>query len=247
MANRFLSAVGLGGAARRTVIAVPVGDRVVDVVVRRNARAKHFILRLTRAGDGAIVTVPARGSLSTARDFVTRHAGWLQSRMAAPVAAAAIAETLPLRGRTVAVRLTGATRGLVRLVETEGEAALLVAGGDHAHRRLTDHLRKEARADIEAAVARHAAALGVRPTAIHIKDTRTRWGSASVRGALNFSWRLVMAPPFVLDYVVAHEVAHLREMNHSPRFWTICRALAPRTDEARAWLTAHGAGLHRLV
>ena len=106
-------------------------------------------------------------------------------------------------------------------------------------------LRHEARLAFGEAVARHAAALGVEPRGIAIRDQKTRWGSASAAGRLNFSWRAVMAPPFVLDYLAAHEVAHLREMNHGPRFWSLCRGLCPETDAAERWLKAEGRGLHR--
>ena len=78
-----------------------------------------------------------------------------------------------------------------------------------------------------------------------MRDTRTRWGSCSAKGALSFSWRLVMAPPFVLDYLAAHEVAHLKEMNHSPRFWRVVHDLCPHTADAENWLKRHGSELHR--
>ena len=78
------------------------------------------------------------------------------------------------------------------------------------------------------------------------KDTRSRWGSCTSDGRLAFSWRIVMAPPYVIDYLAAHEVAHLAEMNHGPRFWTACRRLCPRTDEAKAWLKRHGTMLHAI-
>ena len=99
--------------------------------------------------------------------------------------------------------------------------------------------------DVHSAVARHADALRVRPTKITLRDTRSRWGSCSSTGGLNFSWRLILAPTYVLDYLAAHEVAHLREMNHSPRFWKLVEKLCPRTAEAELWLKRHGPGLHR--
>ena len=118
--------------------------------------------------------------------------------------------------------------------------------GDPAHvaRRVTDFLKREARRDLEAAVARHAEALGVRPRSITIRDTVSRWGSCSTTGALNFSWRIVLAPPDVLDYLAAHEVAHLKEMNHSERFWALVEQLMPGMEAQRDWLRMHGAGLH---
>ncbi|MEM6627859.1 MAG: M48 family metallopeptidase, partial [Pseudomonadota bacterium] len=101
-----------------------------------------------------------------------------------------------------------------------------------------------ARTDLSDRVAVHAQTLGVEPTSIAIKDTRSRWGSCSAEGRLNFSWRLVCAPPFVLDYVAAHEVAHLVEMNHSDRFWTQVAHCIPDVKPARVWLRENGAALH---
>jgi predicted metal-dependent hydrolase len=112
-------------------------------------------------------------------------------------------------------------------------------------RRVRDFLEREAKRDLQAAVARHTAALGIPARRITVRDTRSRWGSCSAKGYLNFSWRLILAPPFVLDYLAAHEVAHLKEMNHSPRFWREVHALCPRTEEAERWLKRHGTDLHR--
>jgi predicted metal-dependent hydrolase len=110
-------------------------------------------------------------------------------------------------------------------------------------RRVTNWLRGEARRDLERAVARHADALGRQPTRIRVADPKSRWGSCSSKGALTFSWRLVLAPPRVLDYLVAHEVAHLREMNHGRRFWSLVERLDPDYEVARAWLNNSGVAL----
>ncbi|MGO9486982.1 MAG: M48 family metallopeptidase [Rhodomicrobium sp.] len=123
---------------------------------------------------------------------------------------------------------------------------ILVTGDlDHAPRRFSDWLRNEVRRDIAVSVAKHAQVLGCAPKRIAVRDQATRWGSCSTSGTLSFSWRLIFAPPFVLDYVAAHEVAHLREMNHGPRFWRIVKDAAPTTQKARVWLKSHGAELHR--
>lgn len=226
---------------------VLAGDRIVEVTVRRNARARRYTLRLDRRGDGAVVTIPRRGSLAEAKAFVTRHAQWIAERLAARPEMPDVPVVVPIRGVVHKVLSTGSPRGRIRMAALGDSPAIEVPGeAPHVRRRLTDHLRKEARADLAAAVARHAETLGVRPTAIRLKDTTSRWGSASARGVLAFSWRLVMAPPFVLDYVAAHEVAHLREMNHSDHFWAICEGLCPATEAAKTWLNKNGAGLHRL-
>jgi predicted metal-dependent hydrolase len=87
--------------------------------------------------------------------------------------------------------------------------------------------------------------MGVRFTSLTVRDTSSRWGSCSSARALSYSWRLVLAPPFVLDYVAAHEVAHLIEMNHGRAFWTLVEAHCARAGEARRWLKTHGRNLHR--
>jgi predicted metal-dependent hydrolase len=122
---------------------------------------------------------------------------------------------------------------------------IMVAGAAaHLRRRVIDFLKREARRDLEPRVLHYARALGVAVTAIRLRDQTSRWGSCTVTGHLSFSWRLIMAPPFVLDYLAAHEVSHLIEMNHSRRFWRLCEWLCPQTRQARAWLNAEGAKLH---
>lgn len=124
---------------------------------------------------------------------------------------------------------------------------MILTGGDprHTPRRVQDFLKREASADLESAVAHYTQALGVRARSTTLRDQRTRWGSCASSGRLNFSWRLILAPPHVLDYLAAHEVCHLREMNHSDRFWALVYGVCPATDAAEAWLKANGAGLHR--
>jgi len=108
-----------------------------------------------------------------------------------------------------------------------------------------DFLMREAKRDLEAAALRHAGKVGVMPRRITLRDTTSRWGSCSSTGSLNFSWRLIMAPSFVLDYLAAHEVAHLLYMNHSPSFWKLVGKLSAHVERGEAWLKANGAGLLR--
>ena len=190
--------------------------------------------------------MPARASLKGARDFAQRHAAWIGARLArlpTPVAFAP-GETTPLRGLDHVIVHRPDARGVVW---TEAEGPYLCVAGDlaHAPRRVADFLKREARRDLTAAVARHAGALAVKPRRLSLRDTTSRWGSCSSTGALNFSWRLILAPPYVLDYLAAHEVAHMAHMNHSPLFWALARRLSPDVERAEAWLKAHGASLHR--
>jgi predicted metal-dependent hydrolase len=137
-------------------------------------------------------------------------------------------------------------RGVVWLEASERGPLICVSGErPHVARRVADFLKREARKDLEAAVARHSKRLGVKPRRIVLRDTVSRWGSCSSTGGLNFSWRLILAPPFVLDYLAAHEVAHIVHMNHSPMFWKLTRRLHSETDRAEVWLKIHGPNLHR--
>ena len=111
---------------------------------------------------------------------------------------------------------------------------------------LVGRVRLAAERRLITSVGPHATALGVTPRAIRLKDTRSRWGSCAPDGTLAFSWRLVMAPDWVLDYVVAHEVAHLRELNHSARFWAHVDRLTPHRDAAVEWLRVEGPALLRV-
>jgi predicted metal-dependent hydrolase len=112
-------------------------------------------------------------------------------------------------------------------------------------RRIGDFLKREARRDLEAASRRYAAELGVAARRVTVRDQSSRWGSCSTAGALSYSWRLILAPPFVLDYLAAHEVAHLVEMNHSRRFWRVVERICPAAHAAKVWLDANGPDLHR--
>lgn len=123
---------------------------------------------------------------------------------------------------------------------------ICVSGGpQHGPRRLMDWLRNQAKADLTERTQQHAANLGCRAKRIAVRDQSTRWGSCSTTGTISYSWRLIFAPAEVLDYVAAHEVAHLREMNHGPRFWRLVRETMPDMQRARAWLKQNGAELHR--
>ena len=220
---------------------VRLGGQAVRVGIRRNPRARRISLSIL--GGEVRLTLPPGASEATGLAFLESRGEWVAGRLQqtpAPVPFR-LGETVPFRGKPRQICLDPALRDPLRLEDDR----ILLASPAGCSRLVEGWLRHEARRAFEEAVARHAAALGVRPGCIAIRDQKTRWGSASAAGRLNFSWRAVMAPPFVLDYLAAHEVAHLREMNHSPRFWSLCRRLCPETDAAERWLKTEGRGLHR--
>lgn len=223
------------------------------VQIKRVATARRFTLRVRAATRDAVLTMPPRGSLTRAKIFVERHAAWIGARLArlpvpTPFGPGA---AIPLRGVLHEIVHHPEARGTV-WVETDkiddGIALphLCVSGAAaFVARRVQDFLIRQARLDLEAAVRRHAGALGLQPKRMTLRDTTTRWGSCSSSGALSFSWRLVMAPPYILDYLAAHEVAHLKHMNHSDAFWALTERLVPDYARAEAWLKTHGIGLMR--
>ena len=218
------------------------------VQIKRVAAARRFTLRVRAASRDAVLTMPVRGSLVRARLFVDRHAGWIGVRLARlPVATPfGPGVSVPVRGVPHEIVHRPGARGTVWTeAGNDGEGPKLCVSGEvpFVARRVQDWLMRQARADLAAAVARHAAALGAAPKRLTLRDTTSRWGSCSSAGALNFSWRLVMAPPHVLDYLAAHEVAHLRHMNHSAAFWAVVEGLYPEVKAAEAWLKKHGTGL----
>lgn len=225
--------------------AVELSGQIVSFAVRRSTRARRARL-VVHPWDGVEVVLPSRSAAGEAERIVRRHGAWLLARLAerpAPPAPLADGSEIPWRGGTVVLRVrAGRGRAGVR----DGELAVSVADPSDpvAVARAVERVGKaEARRLFEADVAAAAAALGVHPTGIAIRDTRTRWGSCSSRGTLSFSWRIVLAPPAVLRYVAVHEVCHLVEPNHQPQFWALVERLLPGWREQRTWLRRHGPSL----
>jgi predicted metal-dependent hydrolase len=219
--------------------------RRIPVAIKRNPRARRMILRVDEALGMPVLTLPTRTAVSTAERFLKLHLEWLDQnvRLLAPRAPFVDGATFPLRGILCTIRARGG-RGLIELQRRSTGYLLSVPGDpEFLARRVSDWLRREARSDLSAAVARHEKAIGKKAARIRIADPKSRWGSCSSDRVLTFSWRLVLAPPRVLDYLAAHEVAHLRIMNHGPRFWQLVEELAPHHEKARAWLNDTGAGL----
>jgi predicted metal-dependent hydrolase len=224
-------------------------DKAVYLVrVRRHRQARRYTLRIDAPSREVVLTIPPRGSLKEARDFAQKHGAWIAARLGRLPKAAPFAHgtEVPLRG--VPHRIVHRPgRGTVWAEDgDDGKRLLCVAGqSPHVDRRVADFLKREARRDLEAASRRYAAALGVGIKRVSVRDQSSRWGSCSNSGVLSFSWRLVLAPPFVLDYLAAHEVAHLVELNHSPRFWRLLKRISPDCERAKVWLDSNGTELHR--
>jgi predicted metal-dependent hydrolase len=226
-------------------------DGAIHLVrLRRHRQARRYTLRVVAVTREAVLTMPPRGSFREAREFAEKHGAWIASRLDRLPRAAPFEHgvEIPLRGIVHTITHRRTTRGTVWTeIDRDGKRLLCVASPDPAHiaRRITDFLKREAKRDLEAAVGRYTERLGVDVRRISIRDQVSRWGSCSTSGALSFSWRLVLAPRFVLDYLAAHEVAHLVEMNHSSRFWRLLGRICPDMERAKMWLDSRGTDLHR--
>ncbi|HYE42656.1 MAG TPA: SprT family zinc-dependent metalloprotease, partial [Caulobacteraceae bacterium] len=211
------------------------------------ARARRISLRIDAARGEAVAVAPSARRLAEAASFARSRAGWAAERLAARPQGAAFApdRAVPLRGRpTRLVAVPG--QGAARLIH-EPEGAVIVSGGEGEAfaRRVQNLMRREALAELTERTAHHARALGLKVPTVAVGDPKSRWGSCTPgRGSIRYSWRLILAPAHVLDYVAAHEVAHLVHADHSPRFWAVVKQLVGEKLEGRAWLKAHGGSLH---
>ena len=228
--------------ARRELLAIEGRD--VEVSVRLNPRARRLIVKVHPSTGEVSVVAPSQRALDRALEFARGQKDWIArqlSRVPAPVPLA-LGARVPVRGIDHVVREGESGRGAVWLED----GTIRVAGHrEHHARRILDFLKREARRELEARTLAHAARIGLQHRRITVRDTASRWGSCSAGRSLSFSWRLILAPSFVLDYVVAHEVAHMREMNHGPKFWRIVQELAGDVRRPQKWLQDHGAALHR--
>ena len=217
------------------------GHTPIEITLRRSARARRFSLRVSRLDGRVTLSLPARAREADALAFARSQEGWLRRALAAvPVEAPLrFGAVIPFEGRLLCL-----TRGQGRSLRVEGDSLLVPGEEALLARRTGAFLKTRARDRLAAASDRYAGLLGRPYHSLTLRDTRSRWGSCTHDGRLMYSWRLIMAPPEVLDYVCAHEVAHLAEMNHSPAFWAVVGRLMPGYAAPRRWLKAQGQELH---
>lgn len=226
-------------------MAVLPGSPPVEVHLKRSARARRFSLRVSRLDGKVTLSMPLRAREGEALAFLRGHEDWLRQTLSTmPGTALQLVgpgSLIPVEGRELV--LTSATgRGL----RVEDDRLLVPGNPATAGPRVSAWLKVLARDRLASASTRYADLVGRRYASLAIRDTRSRWGSCSPDGRLMYSWRLIMAPSAVLDYVAAHEVAHLVELNHSPAYWAVVTGICPDWKDHRDWLKTHGGSLHRL-
>ena len=231
-------------AAHEPVI-IDISGAPVTVTLRTNARAKRLVLRLAKDGKGAVLTVPKRVARHKVLSFLDKSKDWLEQQLVREQSKVGLSTTgiLPLRGEPYKVVATGGRRGVVSL--DHGRKTIHVPGDPaHVDRRLKDWLKTHALEELTVASRRYAVAMETDVKRISVRDQKSRWGSCSAAGDLSYSWRLILAPTFILEYVVAHEVAHRLHMNHGTRFWRLVMKHNPDVHAAKIWFRQHGPTLH---
>ncbi len=226
-------------------IVIDIGGRTAPLIARVNRRAKRLILKVDPTSGEIHVTAPSKRALPEAIAFARARSAWIATQLddallARPFEPGGYAL---LRGRRHLIVHDQDTRRPVRIEEASTPRVIVSGEPVHLNRRLVDWMKREARRDLSASVAKYCEQLAVKRRSISIRDPRSRWGSCSSDGDMSFSWRLVMAPPEILDYVAAHECVHLIHMDHSPRFWRQVKALGVDARAAEDWFDAHGAML----
>ncbi len=248
---RFLKAPSFGPARRQTVTRrelLKIDGDLVPVTLRLNPRARRLIVKVQPATGEVVVVAPSRRALDEALDFARGEQDWIARKLAhvpkpVPLTAGA---AMPYRGEMHVIRQAEGGPATVWASREDGVNYLNVSGRpEHTQRRMADFLKRDIRQILGERVALYAGMIGATPRRITVRDTSSRWGSCSSDRSLSFSWRLIFAPPFALDYVVAHEVCHLLHMNHGPRFWKLLKTMVPDIRGAQAWLSANTNELHR--
>lgn len=226
-----------------------IGGRSVQVKVRLNPRARRLIVKVHPSTGEVAVVAPSERSVLKALDFARQEGDWIAGRLARVPEPVYLepGDTVLFKGSLYVLRLSPDQGGV--WVDNESSRPTIRISGrrEHAPRRVEDWLKRQARTQITRRVNALTAELGAESRRITVRDASSRWGSCSTSGAISMSWRLIMAPSHVLNYVCAHEVAHLREMNHGTRFWRLVDRLvgADEAVAAQAWLRENGTELHR--
>ncbi len=216
----------------------------IQIALRPNSRARRLSLRYDAIAGQMRLSFPTRISITKLQSFVASHEDWILKQLQKHPDKQNLqhGDEIQILGQTYQIyhhadRLRGLTECIENEIHIYGEASQI-------NRKLTQYLKKQAKEEIQKRAHDKAAHINKKVGTVSIKDTRSRWGSCSSEGNLSFSWRLIMAPDDVFDYVIAHEVAHLQHMDHSSDFWALCDQLTPNMVMAKNWLKHHSQPLY---
>ncbi|MDB6054227.1 MAG: metal-dependent hydrolase [Verrucomicrobiales bacterium] len=218
-----------------------VGDREIPLLLVRNPRARRYFLRLSPDGT-ARVTIPRGGTVGFGKEFAKANQGWLEKQLAKPPPACRqwkLGDTLLFRGESVQIRLEETENTKPRLL-VGPEKILINDSSADLRPAIQRHFWKLAARELEPRVWELAALHELTVRRVTVRNQKSRWGSCSRRGTVSLNWRLIQTPPSVSDYIILHELMHLRQMNHSARFWMEVSRVCPNYEAAEAWVKRNG-------
>ena len=226
---------------------LPLEALGVPVRLSVNPRARRLSIRIDARAGEAVLVAPSERKLGDVIAFARTKADWMRQRLAERVEGQPLepGEIIPLFGRDTRLVATGGA-GAARLIDgPEGPVIQSGGEGEAFARRVENLIKRLARQVLVERTEHHLRTLGQRPVRVSIADTKSRWGSCSPHNrSIRYSWRVIMAPPAVADYLAAHEVAHLVHADHSPAYWSVVQRLVGDHRPFRKWLREHGAALH---
>ena len=217
------------------------GNPPIVVLLRRSGRARRISLRVSRLDGRVTLTLPSGVRDREALDFAREKEAWVRSHLEARPDHVQVSHGVEVPFSGVLHRVVAGSGRSVRL---ENQTLVVPGAPERVAARLQGFLKHSARNRLAAASDHFSQRLGRPYEKLTLRDTRSRWGSCSSLGGLMYSWRLILCPPEVLNYVAAHEVAHLAEMNHSSAFWNTVTRIHGPYDAPRTWLRTNGSGLH---
>lgn len=217
-------------------------DKTFPIVIRKHPKSRRMVIRYQPLQHHLCLTLPRYVSIRQGLHFVEEKRAWIERQIDEQPEHIPFTDgqVIPFHGTDYTLTHKGG-RGVISI---EDEKILVPGDKQFMERRVREWLKEKAREEITALAKKDAALIGKKIKKITVRDTSSRWGSCSHDGSLSFSWRLILAPDYVLKYLVSHEVAHLAELNHSPAFWAIVKELCPEYDQARRWLKTYGQRLY---
>ncbi len=224
---------------------ITINNQQFPILIRKNARSKNMVLRYLPKKTSVSLSLPRHVSIRQGLNFAQSKSDWLEKQIAAHPQNTGLHDgaQIVVLGQRITICHVGG-RGTA---QQDGDKLLVHGDAAFLERRVSEWVIAKARQEIEKHVQHKTALIGLRAKKITLRDTTSSWGSCNHVGNLSFSWRLVFAPPEVLEYVVAHEVAHLVHLDHSPAFWRQVDVLCSYHKQSRAWLKRHGKELHAVL
>lgn len=224
---------------------ISLAGREIPLHIRRNRNARRIVLRIDIEAGGLALTLPGRTALAEGLALARDRSEWVIRCLDKLPARIAFEEgaRIPLLGIETTIRhAPKAKLGVIH----DGDELIVAGQREYLPRRVTDWLKRQAKREVTLRAHPMAQRIEQSIAAIVVRDTRSRWGSCTPDKKLSFCWRLILTPEWVMDYVVAHEVAHLRHLDHSPKFWATVASLGVNPQQARAWLDVHAERLQRI-